>query len=98
MALCGSSGIAPGEVAPLAVPSVATLVHPVKLAGAGPHARQYSSEQESPSPHRAPDEQHLSACCPQRPGSPPVVLPAPLGPLLALLELLALLQPTRQVS
>src|ERR1041384_3016708 len=99
MAFCASSGIAPGEVAPLATPSVATLVHPMKLAGAGPHVRQYWSEQVSAPPQRAPDEQHFSASCPQRPVSPPVVLPVPpvvLPALLALLVLLVLLQPPRQ--
>src|SRR6266516_3893794 len=97
MTFCASSGIAPGEVAALAVPSMAPLVHPMKLAGAGPQARQYSSEQVSPPPQRAPDAQHFSASCPQRPGSPPVVLPVP--PVVpGLLERLVLLQPPRQTS
>jgi hypothetical protein len=66
--------VAPGDVPAVAVPDAATLVHPPRFAGAGPHARQYSSEHVSPSPQSAPEEQHLSASCPHEAGSPPVVV------------------------
>jgi hypothetical protein len=64
--------MAPGAVPAVAVPAMATLVHPAELAGGGPHMRQNSSEQVSPEPHRSPDAQHFSASWPHMPGVPPV--------------------------
>jgi hypothetical protein len=68
-----SSGGAPGDVAPVAVPAAATLLQPVNMAGAGPQARQNSSEHVSPAPQSAPDVQHFSAAPPHGPGTPPPV-------------------------
>jgi hypothetical protein len=76
-----SSGVAPGAVPAVAVPAIATLVHPMKLEGGGPHTRQNSSEQVSPEPQRAPEEQHFSDSWPQAPGFPPVVVPVVVVPV-----------------
>jgi len=76
-----SSAGAPGEVAPVAAPVVATLLQPVNIAGAGPQARQNSSEQVSPSSQRAPEEQHRSAAPPHGPVGAPPPVPVPVVPL-----------------
>jgi hypothetical protein len=60
--------MAPGAVPAVAVPDMATLVQPAELAGAGPQARQNSSEQVSPEPQSSPAAQHFSASWPHMPG------------------------------
>src|SRR3954453_215867 len=83
MTSLGSSGVpASGALAAEAAAPVATLVQPMKLAGAGPQARQNSSEHVSPDAHCAPEVQQRSACFPQEPlppPAPPVVDPSAPG-------------------